>query len=92
MILRLFAACVLFALQGEVVGDHGDAFAIGGLALDAADGIAKVFLKRIHVPSVPCHLNGMTDGTLHSGRGSGVLLGNGGVQNLGDTVLLVGVS
>ena len=75
-----------------MVGDHGDAFAIGGLALDAADGIAKVFLKCINVPSVPCHFDGMTDGAFHSGRGSGVLLGNGGIQNLGDAVQLVGIS
>ena len=29
--LRLFAPCVFLALQGKVVGNHGDAFAIGGL-------------------------------------------------------------
>lgn len=89
---RLFAPCVFLALQGKVVGNHGDAFAIGGLALDAADGIAEVFLQGIHIASVPCHLDGMTDGSFHSGRGGCVLLGNGRVQNLGNTELLVGVS
>jgi hypothetical protein len=29
--LCLFAPCVFLALQGKVVGNHGDAFAIGGL-------------------------------------------------------------
>jgi len=31
---------LLFA-QGEIVGDHGDELAIGGLALDVADGVAE---------------------------------------------------
>ena len=89
---RLFAPCVFLALQGKMVGNHGDAFAIGGLAFDAADGVAEVLLQSVHVPSVPCHFDGVTDGSFHSGRGGCVLLGYGGVQNLGDTVQLVGLS
>ena len=40
--LCAIAAYVFLALKGQAVGNHGDAFAIGGLALDAADGIAEV--------------------------------------------------
>ena len=31
----------LFFAQGEIIGDHGDEFAIGGLSLDVADGVAE---------------------------------------------------
>ena len=31
---------LLFA-EGEVIGDHGDEFAIGGFSFDVADGVAE---------------------------------------------------
>ena len=44
----LFAAGVLFALQGKVVGNHGDAFAIGGLmCLTAHEGGTVCSMKYV---------------------------------------------
>jgi len=31
----------VLAAEGKIVRDHGDEFTIGGLALDAADGVAE---------------------------------------------------
>ena len=37
-----------------MIGDHGDELAIGGLALDAADGVAEELLQHLHVaPTSP---------------------------------------
>ena len=45
---RLFAPCVFLALQGKVIGNHGDAFAIGGLmCLMAHEGGTVCSMKYV---------------------------------------------
>ena len=46
------------------------------------DGIAEVAVEGIHVSPVPCHLDGMADGPLHTAGGSAVFLGDFRVQAL----------
>ena len=56
------------------------------------DGIAEVAIEGIHISPVPCHLDGMADGTLHTAGGGAVALGDFGVQALGyrvDVIRLV---
>ena len=36
---------LLLHLEAEAVGDHGDEFAIGGLALGGVDGVAEILLQ-----------------------------------------------
>ena len=44
----------LFLTQGKAVGDHGDEFAVGGLAPQVVDGIAKVAVEGIAAHPISC--------------------------------------
>ena len=61
-------------------------FRIRGFSLGIADSIAEKSLKCVQIASVPGNFDGMSDGTLHSGRGGLECLGDLGVQDLGDGV------
>ena len=73
-------------LKLQFVCDKRNKLRIRGFSLGVADGIAKKSLQGIQVASVPCHFDGMADGTLHSGRGSLECLGDLRVQYLGDGI------
>ena len=73
-------------LKLQFVSDQGNKFGIGGLAFRIADRISKETLEGIQVTSVPGHFDGMTNGTLHTGRGRLECLGDLRVQYLGDGV------
>ena len=73
-------------LQGQFVSDKGDEFRICGFSLGIADGIAKKSLQRIQVTSVPGDFDGVTDGSLHSGRGGLECFRHLGIEHLGDGV------
>ena len=60
-------ALALAALEHQPVCDHGDELGVGGLALGAVDGVAEITLQRFQIAPVPCHLDGVADGTLHAG-------------------------
>ena len=81
----------VLAAQGKAVGYHGDEFTIGGLALDAADGVAEELLQHLHIATVPGYLNGVADGTLHTGGGGVEALGHLRVEHLCDGIYHVQV-
>ena len=70
----------------KLICDKRDKLRIGGFSLGIADSIAEKSLQSIQIASVPCHFNSMSDGTLHSGRGSLECLGDLRVQYLGDGI------
>ena len=47
----------LLLLELEAVGDHGDEFRIGGLALGGVDGVAEVALQGLQIAPVPGYLD-----------------------------------
>jgi len=53
-------------LQLQSVSNKGDEFRICGFSLGIADGIAEESLQSVQIAPVPCHFDGMTDGTLHT--------------------------
>ena len=76
----------LALIQPHLVGDHRNELAVGGFAAQVMDGIAKVAVEGVHVSPVPCHLDGVADGTLHAAGGGAVFLGNFRVEPLGHGV------
>ena len=75
-----------FELKLKLICNQGDEFGIRGFSLGIADGIAEKSLQSIQIPSVPGNLDGMADGTLHTGRRGLECFGHLGVQYLGDGV------
>ena len=73
-------------LESEIIRDHGNKFAIGGLAAIVLDRVSKVGIERIHVAAIPRDLDGVADGAFHPGGGGGILLGHRGVEHLGHRV------
>ena len=67
MQVRILPQCALLLPQTQAVGDHGDELGIRRLALDVRHGVAEEFLQRFDIASVPCDLDGMAYGTLHTG-------------------------
>ena len=73
-------------LQGELVGNHGDELAIGGLVLLGCHPTPKRLIERVDPPPAPRHLDGMPNSSLHL-AGAGVeALADARVQLLGDAV------
>ena len=58
---RLSSSGLAFAFEGKAVRNHGDKFAISGLALDVADRIAEELLQHLDIASVPSHFYGVAD-------------------------------
>ena len=73
-------------LKLELVRNQGDELRIGGLALCIGHGVAKESLQGVQISSVPGDLDGMANGTLHSGRRGAEGLGYLRVEHLGDGV------
>ena len=76
----------LFSFQRKMVGDHGNEFRIGGFSFQIAHGVAEKALQRFHVASVPCDLDGVADGALHSGGRGGEFLRDLRIERLSDGV------
>ena len=72
------------AAHVDLIGDHGDKLAVGGLAPGRVDGVAEVVLQHLHISPVPRHLDGMADRPFHPGRGGLILFGNTGIELLGN--------
>ena len=49
----------VLSLEGKIVSDHGDKFAVRRFSLDAADGVAEVALEGFDVAAIPGDLDGM---------------------------------
>ena len=60
----------------QIIGNHREKLAVCGLTSIILNGISEIRVKRIHVASVPCDLDGMADGTLDSVCGRLVFLRN----------------
>ena len=75
-----------FELELELVRNQGDELRIGGFPFGVGYGVAKEALKRIQIPSVPGHLDGVADGPFDSGWGGAEGFGHLGVEDLGDGV------
>ena len=50
------------------------------------DGIAKVAVEGVHVSPIPCHLDGVADGALHTAGSGAVFLGDFWIEPLGHGV------
>ena len=50
------------------------------------DGVAEVAVEGVHITPVPCHLDSVADGALHTAGGGAVFLGDFRVQTLGHGV------
>ena len=73
-------------LKLELVRNQGDELRIGGLALGIGNRVAEESLQGVQVATIPCHLDGMADGPLHSGRRGAEVFGNLGIENFGDGI------
>ena len=73
-------------LKLQFICDEGDELRIRGFSLGVAHCIAEKSLQSIQIASVPCNLDCMTDGTLHSGRRGLEGLCHLGIQNFCDSI------
>ena len=55
-------------LKLQFVRNQGDELTIGGFSLGIGHGIAEEPLQGIQIAPVPCHFDGVADGTLDAGR------------------------
>ena len=77
---------VQLVTKAQIICDHGNKFRVGGLSAVVLDGIAEIGIERIDVPSVPCNLDGVANGTLNAGGGRRIFLGDARIQDLRDRV------
>ena len=73
-------------IQPHLVSYHGNELAVGGFSAQVMDGVAEVAVEGVHIAPVPCHLDGVADGALHTAGGGAVFLGDFRVQTLGHGV------
>ena len=69
-------------LQSQLVGDHGDEFAVGGLAPAPLDGVAEVAVQHLYVASVPRHLDRVAYRSFDARGSRFVFLRDSGVELL----------
>ena len=50
-----------FHFQPQSISDQRDELRIRGLSFVIIDGIAEEGIDSVHLPSVPCHFDGVTD-------------------------------
>ena len=87
----MLSLSIELVFKSEVVSNHRDKFAVGGLSSVVLNGVAKIRIKRIHVASVPRDLNGVSDCTLDAACGGLVFLCHRGIEYLCDTVDYIAV-
>ena len=59
---EIFSHSPLPFIQPHLVGDHCDELAVRGLPAQTMDGITEVAVEDFDITSVPCDLDGMTNG------------------------------
>ena len=50
-----------FIFQTQIIGNHGDKFAVCGLAASVVDRISEIRIEHIDIPAIPSDLDGMTN-------------------------------
>ena len=75
-----------FELKLQFISNQVNKFRIRGFSLGIANGIAEKSLQSVQIASVPGYLDGMADGTLHSGRCSLECFRHLRVQYFGDGI------
>ena len=70
----------------QLVRNQGDELTIGGLSFGIGHRIAEEALQGVQVSPIPGHLDGVANGSLHSGWGGAEGLGYLRVEHLGDGV------
>jgi hypothetical protein len=65
--------------KAHIIRDHSNKLRVCGLAAIILDSVAKVGIEGINVASVPSYLNGVADGSFHTGCGGLVLFRHGRV-------------
>ena len=70
-------------LEPEIIRDHRNKLRIGGLSSVVLNGVPKITVQRIHVASVPRHLDGVADGA----QSIGLLVGLNTLYLLGCLIL-----
>ena len=89
MSIPVYIGCLPHSLpliQPHLIRNHCNELAVRWFSAQVMDGIAEVAIEGIHVSPVPCHLDGVADGALHTAGGSAVFLGDLRVQALGHGV------
>ena len=84
--LILSMECTMFIFQPDFVRNQSYKLRIRRFSLSIAYCITEKCIDRIHLSAAPCHLDGMTDRSLHTARCSLMFLGNGGIQDLGNRI------
>ena len=77
---------VQFVFQSEIIRNHRDKLAIGGLTSVILNGVAEIGIEGIDVASIPRDLDGMANGTLYAARGRLVFLCDRRVEHLCNAV------
>ena len=73
-------------LKLELVRYEGDEFRVGGLALGVGNRITEEPLQGVQIAPIPCYLDGVANGTLHSAWRGAEGLGYLRIEHLGDGV------
>ena len=73
-------------LKLQFVSDKRNELRIGGFSLGIAHCVAEEPLERVQIPSVPCHFDGVADGSFDTGWGGAEVFGHLRVEHLGDGV------
>ena len=79
----------LALIQPHLISYHRNKLAVRRFSPQVVDGIAEVAVEGVHVSPIPCHLDGVADGSLHPAGGGTVFLGDFRVQALGHSVDIV---
>ena len=72
-------------LHAQLIRDHSDELAVGGLVLRGADLAAEGGIQRLDAAPVPRYLDGVTDGPLHLAGGRAEMAGDAGIQLYGQS-------
>ena len=73
-------------IQPHLISDHRNELRVRWFSPQVMDGIAEVAVESVHIAPVPCHFDGVADGTLHPAGGGAVFLGDFRVEALGHSV------
>ena len=73
-------------IQPHLISDHCDELRVRWFSPQVMDGVAEVAVEGIHISPIPCHLNGVADGTLHPAGCGAITLCDFRIQTLGHSV------
>ena len=73
-------------IQPHLISNHRNELRVRWFSAQIVDGIAEIAVEGVHVSPVPCYLDGVADGSLHTAGSGAVFLGDFRVQALGHGV------